>query len=156
MDIMALGAIGELVGGVAVIGSLIYVGLQVRHNTSALRANSAQAFAASINSVALKAADDLDHARVWRLAMETPEALTEDERTYADLICVGGFNVLDSAVVQAEFGTIDPTTTSMVYQRIRACFDIPYYREWWSRNPWVYSEAMNAFAEKECGMRRWP
>ena len=33
MDIMELGAIGELVGGVAVIGSLIYVGLQVRQNT---------------------------------------------------------------------------------------------------------------------------
>ena len=33
MDIMELGAIGELVGGLAVIGSLIYVGLQVRQNT---------------------------------------------------------------------------------------------------------------------------
>ena len=33
MDIMELGAIGELVGGVAVIGSLLYVGLQVRQNT---------------------------------------------------------------------------------------------------------------------------
>ncbi len=30
MDIMELGAIGELVGGVAVIGSLIYLALQVR------------------------------------------------------------------------------------------------------------------------------
>ena len=30
MDIMALGAIGELVGGAAVVASLIYVGLQVR------------------------------------------------------------------------------------------------------------------------------
>ncbi len=30
MDIMEFGAIGEMVGGVAVIGSLIYVGLQRR------------------------------------------------------------------------------------------------------------------------------
>lgn len=29
MDIMALGAIGELVGGVAVIATLIYLALQV-------------------------------------------------------------------------------------------------------------------------------
>jgi len=33
MDIMELGAIGELVGGVAVIVTLIYLALQVRHNT---------------------------------------------------------------------------------------------------------------------------
>ncbi len=39
MDIMELGAIGELVGGVAVIGSLIYVGLQVRQNSNWLRAS---------------------------------------------------------------------------------------------------------------------
>ena len=37
MDIMELGAIGELVGGVAVIGSLIYVGLQVRHSAEQAR-----------------------------------------------------------------------------------------------------------------------
>ncbi len=36
MDIMELGAIGELVGGLAVIGSLIYVGIQVRQNTRTL------------------------------------------------------------------------------------------------------------------------
>ncbi len=39
MDIMELGAIGELVGGVAVIGSLLYVGLQIRQNSTWLRAN---------------------------------------------------------------------------------------------------------------------
>ena len=37
MDIMELGAIGELVGGVAVIGSLIYVGLQVRQSNDNAR-----------------------------------------------------------------------------------------------------------------------
>ena len=38
MDIMGLGAIGELVGGVAVIGSLIFVGLQVRGSNHLARA----------------------------------------------------------------------------------------------------------------------
>ena len=42
MDIMELGAIGELVGGVAVIASLIFVGLQIRHNAKAVTANTQQ------------------------------------------------------------------------------------------------------------------
>ena len=42
MDIMELGAIGELVGGVAVIASLVYVGLQVRQNTKAVLAATFQ------------------------------------------------------------------------------------------------------------------
>ncbi len=40
MDIMELGAIGELVGGVAVIGSLLFVGIQLRSTTKTLRAQS--------------------------------------------------------------------------------------------------------------------
>ena len=42
MDVMALGAIGELVGGVAVVGSLIYVGFQVRQNTISIRGSNSQ------------------------------------------------------------------------------------------------------------------
>ncbi len=34
MDIMELGAIGELVGGVAVTVSLVFVGLQVRRGVA--------------------------------------------------------------------------------------------------------------------------
>ena len=36
MDIMELGAIGERVGGVGVIGSLSYVGLRIKQATSTL------------------------------------------------------------------------------------------------------------------------
>ncbi len=41
MDIMEIGAIGELVGGIAVIASLIYVGLQVRQGTDQVRQSNA-------------------------------------------------------------------------------------------------------------------
>ena len=40
MNITELGAIGELVGGVAVIASLVYVGLQVRQSTQVGRAQA--------------------------------------------------------------------------------------------------------------------
>ncbi len=44
MTLQDWGALGELIGGVAIIVSLIYVGLQVRHGTHATRAATAQAF----------------------------------------------------------------------------------------------------------------
>ena len=40
MNIMELGAIGELVGGLAVIGSLLCGGLQVRQNTRQLKSQA--------------------------------------------------------------------------------------------------------------------
>ena len=40
MSIMELGAIGEFVGAFGVIGSLIYVGVQVKQNTRAMRSET--------------------------------------------------------------------------------------------------------------------
>ena len=44
MDILELGAIGELVGGVAVVGSLIYVGFQVRQSNQLNPAEAVRSF----------------------------------------------------------------------------------------------------------------
>ncbi len=44
MDILELGAIGELVGGVAVVGSLISVGLQVRPSNRLAQLEALQAY----------------------------------------------------------------------------------------------------------------
>ena len=44
MTLQDWGALGELIGGVAIIVSLIYVGLQVRQSTHATRAATSQAF----------------------------------------------------------------------------------------------------------------
>jgi len=45
----AIGAVGEVSGAIAVVATLGYLAVQIRQNTSAVRANSAQAFADSIN-----------------------------------------------------------------------------------------------------------
>ena len=43
MTVLEWGAIGELIGGIAIIVSLVYVGYQVRQNTTAVRSATAQA-----------------------------------------------------------------------------------------------------------------
>ena len=56
MDIMELGAIGELVGGVAVLVTLIYLALQVRQNTDlaqgAAQRDLMNAFQANLDRIA--------------------------------------------------------------------------------------------------------
>ncbi len=57
MDLAQLANIGEFIGGLAVIASLIFVGVQIRQNTkTALRANARQA--ATQNVSALRAMID--------------------------------------------------------------------------------------------------
>ncbi|MGI9261069.1 MAG: hypothetical protein ACR2QR_03480 [Woeseiaceae bacterium] len=51
MTLQDWGALGELVGGVAIIVSLLYVGLQIRHSAGATRAATNQAFIAQYNDL---------------------------------------------------------------------------------------------------------
>ena len=154
MDLMELGAIGELVSGAAVVASLLYVGLQVRKNTSALRANAAQGFADSINGAVLPAAGGGEPTKAWRLASEDPSSLNDDERVYAHFMCIAAFQSHDSALLQAKLGSLDEDTRDMIYRRIRAWFELDYYRDWWTRNQWEFSEPLVRFVEDECGLRK--
>ena len=79
MDIMELGAIGELVGGVAVVGSLLYVGFQVRHNTRAVEVgahNDLLQLAATIESLV---ASDAELAEIELRGASRPDELSDVE-----------------------------------------------------------------------------
>ena len=47
MSIMELGALGEFVGSIAVVITLIYLALQLKQNTSSVRANAYQGWVAA-------------------------------------------------------------------------------------------------------------
>ncbi len=51
MNIMGLGAIGELMGGVAVLVTLVYLAVQVRQNTNAIKVSSYRSAKAEFNRV---------------------------------------------------------------------------------------------------------
>ena len=50
MNWEAIGAIGEITGALAVVVTLVYLSFQLRHNTYATRASTAQALEDSINN----------------------------------------------------------------------------------------------------------
>ena len=66
MTLQDWGALGELVGGVAIIVSLIYVGLQIRHNASATRGATNQAFAAQYSELLLTLTQTEVREVYWR------------------------------------------------------------------------------------------
>ena len=66
MNWEALGAIGEIVGAVAVVLTLGYLALQIRQNTPSVRASTVQAISDSAQG-RLLALQNVENARVWRI-----------------------------------------------------------------------------------------
>ena len=66
MDIMALGAIGEMVGGVAVLATLVYLALQVRQGAAATTVNATHAWLEDYNHMVREIVKDPAVALILR------------------------------------------------------------------------------------------
>ena len=71
MDIQVLGAWGELIGGIsglvaalAVVGSLVFVGVQVRTNTATIRVTARQATLESVQRIGLCITENVEFADI--------------------------------------------------------------------------------------------
>jgi hypothetical protein len=81
MTLVEWGALGELIGGVAIIVSLIYVGVQVKHSAKATRSAAANDASVSMQTWYLEMGSNRQASDLWLNAMRSPEPLsTHDER----------------------------------------------------------------------------
>ena len=94
MNWEAIGAVGEIVGAAAVVMSLAYLAIQIRHNTRQLEEQDRSQrltalIAAEANGARFRNA--LSHnpqsVSVWRRGLESSASLTLDERAQFDLLC---------------------------------------------------------------------
>ena len=86
MNIMELGAIGEFVGSIGVIVTLVYLAIQIRQNTAQqkqseldLRASAVNASAAALREARRDIYQDLELCDIWLKGMSQPDELSEIE-----------------------------------------------------------------------------
>ena len=86
MDWDAVGALGEILGAIAVIASLFYVAYQVRQNTEQNKLNtvsmqsaSGEAINIALNDARLRLAGDSELVKVYLRGHDDPGSLTEEE-----------------------------------------------------------------------------
>jgi hypothetical protein len=93
MSWQAIGALGELLGGLVVLVSLVFLALQIRRHTQALRVSSSEesnrAFAAYS---ALFTQPGI--SRIYRVGLASPEELDQDEQITFNAILTMLFNFM--------------------------------------------------------------
>ena len=130
MDIMELGAIGELVGGVAVVGSLIYVGLQVRQSNALNRAESVRAFVRDFNTVLMQIKDP-GFTDIWRRGCVDFHALTRTEQSQLHSV------LLHHLMLGWGDSMINPQRSGDLAQFLDTAFagtvGAPGFAQWWDQ-----------------------
>ena len=81
MNWEAAGAIGEIIGALAVFLTLIYLALQIRQNTKAVQASAVDASISKVTSVRQSIYDSAEIAGIYIAGLANPDDLDELSRT---------------------------------------------------------------------------
>jgi hypothetical protein len=104
MNWEAIGAIGELVGGAVVVASLIYLAVQVRQNTNAVRSTTRHAWLSAIQTCNQFA---LDHSDVWNKGAFEQQELGGEELTRFITLIHSGLNAYETLYSEYLAGNVE-------------------------------------------------
>ena len=155
-----LGNLGEFVGAIAVVASLIYVGIQLRQNTAAIRITTAQAFTDTWNGYisTLNLAPDL--ADVFFRGLKGSSQLKEGEVVQFYAFLSQAFTTYQSFFIQRKKGVVDEGYWTSYVQAIIDLMSSKGVREYWEfRHHWYteeFQDYVNSASTKQSTHTMYP
>jgi hypothetical protein len=130
-----LANIGELIAGVGVIVSLLYLAVQIRESRRIATWNAHVAISESAARVTADIAKDPDFFRVWRGVLDSPTDASDEDRERVGFVLHEVFSNFENA---GRFG--DPSLGDRLGSIHDKFLRAPGVQEWWARQRESYSE----------------
>lgn len=148
MTLETLYYFSQIVAVIGIFASLIFVGLQVRQNTKALRATSHHAVTDSFNTINNMIANDPKYARRWRLSLAGDDGLDEDERVSVSFMRLAYMRIFETIYYQYKNGTLDRKLFDAELMTLKwTVTQHPGFLAWWANNPISLSAEFRAFID---------
>ena len=124
--------IAEVIGAVAVVVSLIYVGAQVNDSTSAIRSSAANDASVSMQSWYLEMGSNRQASDLWFNALTSSDALsTHDE--FQIMMMHAVFIGMQNSYLLTQEGTLDSEYRDAITTAIVAVKDLPGMGRYWKQ-----------------------
>jgi hypothetical protein len=124
----AVSAYSELIGAVAVVVSLVYLALQIRQNTRAIRGSTLDAITAHMQEE-LRWSSEMPE--IFRKALEDPEELTFEESWRLSEFVTAAFTARQNEYHQYKQGLLDEDVWASVENIIRIFMGMAWVQNWW-------------------------
>ena len=149
MTLQDLGSIGEFVAAIATLVTLVYLAVQIRQNTSSMRASM---FQEAVRDFALASdvlAGDAELARIWRTGIRDFDALEPDERQRFAAYALGLFRRTENVFFQTQHGALDLAFGESVVSHVRLMGSWPGIVAWWARARVLFSPSFREYVDRE-------
>ena len=132
MSLQDIGSIGELIGALAVIFSLVYLAIQIRQNTEAVRIQTYQAIMDSSNRLGDSLAEQNVDA-IYRKGRKDPDSCSREEMAQFMLIAGQVVNLYEGLYLHHQSGAIDDDFFENRWKTFHRIMHQPGFRRMWER-----------------------
>ena len=130
----AIGAIGEILGAIAVVVTLIYLTAQIRQNTKHLASTSLQALEDRAENRVLLFASNPEFAAMYARFQEDPESLSASEFVQLTGWIGAWLTDLEETHRQFKLGTVGSTTMDVRVRFFQNLCKVPLVRGIWEKS----------------------
>ena len=135
----------ELLGILAVIGSLVFVALEIRQNTNAVRSATFQAIAELSYDSTMFVAESADLREAWRASRSN--SLSEDQRDQLDAFYSALMRIHQIRLVQADLGILDINDAMQIGGRGGA-YRSAFFADFWARRKDEFPPDFQAYVDQ--------
>jgi hypothetical protein len=145
----ALGNIGDFLGGIGVVITLLYLAAQIRQNTRSSRTESYQAAVAAVSEFTREVGLSPDGSRILQAGLLDFEALPPEERMRFNLIMTSVVRNLENIHFQFSHGAIDESAWQGWANRTHSFLAPSGARAWWHTQESAYSAEFRRFVNEQ-------
>ncbi len=147
MNWEALGAIANLLAAIGVIATLIYLSIQIRQNTKAVRSSSIQNLVQSFSTTAQAAVENEYVIPLLLKANAGGDSLTEEERARLHFWFIMTFRRFEGVYFQRDLGIVDAEVIDGFERSHLAILASKSAQEWWANSKQIFNSGFVSYLE---------
>jgi hypothetical protein len=147
VDLDALGNIGEFLGSVGVLVSLVYLAIQIRKSTETERTATYRSIVSDFGRLNESLASDPELLSLFARGMEDFDVLEAEQKARISQIFYVLFRSFENMYYQHRMGYLDEEIWTGWKRLSLAYFKRPGFQLWWSIRRDVFSESFVEFLE---------
>ena len=147
MNWEALGAIANLLAAIGVIATLIYLAIQIRQNTKAVRSSSIQNLVQSFSTTAQAAVENGYIIPLLLKANAGTASLTEEERTQLHFWFIMTIRRFEGVYFQRNLGLVDAAVIEGFERSHIAILASKSGQAWWTSSKEIFNSGFVSYLE---------
>jgi hypothetical protein len=148
LSLPALGNIGEFIGAIAVVVSLIYLARQTILNTRSVQAASFNSMVQNSIRLLEHSFRDSEFASFYERAEKDPDALSPDEKVRWDSYMTSVFRHFGNLIYQHRVGALDDQMWQAYRQTLKEHLRVPTWGVWYRRHSQIFSVSLTEQVEE--------